>query len=122
MKKQFRILLRKDFVRIAGSGFYFRIGAVVVQCDTNDLNHFRVGFTASKKVGNAVIRNRCKRRMRAAAEVVLSRFAVSGIDYVIIAKRATATISWDVLLESIQTAVLFLNQKCLNAKNRAFIN
>ncbi len=49
----------------------------------------RVGFTASRKVGNAVLRNRAKRRLRAAAAAVLARDGRKGTDYVLIARGAT---------------------------------
>ncbi len=52
----------------------------------------RVGFTASKKIGNAVLRNRAKRRMRAAVHQVLKRLALPGWDYVLVA-RPGATVS-----------------------------
>jgi ribonuclease P protein component len=52
----------------------------------------RVGFTCSKKVGNAVARNRAKRRLREAARVVLPRLGRDGWDYVLIG-RAGATAS-----------------------------
>ena len=48
----------------------------------------RVGFTASRKVGNAVQRNRARRRLRAAAAEVLER-AEPGTDFVLIARPAT---------------------------------
>jgi ribonuclease P protein component len=47
----------------------------------------RVGFTCSKKVGNAVARNRAKRRLRAAADIVLPAMARPGWDYVLIGLR-----------------------------------
>ncbi|MCB1335974.1 MAG: ribonuclease P protein component [Maritimibacter sp.] len=47
----------------------------------------RVGFTASKKVGNAVARNRAKRRLRALARAVLAREGRPGWDYVLVARR-----------------------------------
>lgn len=47
----------------------------------------RVGYTCSKKVGNAVARNRAKRRLRAAADVVLGAHARPGWDYVLIGLR-----------------------------------
>jgi len=47
----------------------------------------RVGFTASKKVGNAVARNRAKRRLRALARAVISRDGKCGWDYVLVARR-----------------------------------
>ena len=52
----------------------------------------RIGFTASKKIGNAVLRNRAKRRMRAAIREVLPLLALPGWDYVLVA-RPQATVS-----------------------------
>ncbi len=49
----------------------------------------RVGFTASRKVGNAVRRNRARRRLRAVAEQVLPAHADAGHDFVLIARAAT---------------------------------
>ncbi|MGH6830924.1 MAG: ribonuclease P protein component [Methylocella sp.] len=49
----------------------------------------RVGFTASRKVGNAVKRNRARRRLRSVAEAVLARHAEPGMDFVLIARPAT---------------------------------
>ncbi|MGZ5933884.1 MAG: ribonuclease P protein component [Rhizomicrobium sp.] len=49
----------------------------------------RVGFTASKKIGGAVVRNRAKRRLRAAAAAVLPLSGLAGTDYVLVARRDT---------------------------------
>jgi len=52
----------------------------------------RVGFTCSKKVGNAVARNRAKRRLRALARAVLPDRGIAGWDYVLIGRSGvTAT-------------------------------
>ena len=51
-----------------------------------------IGFTASKKIGNAVLRNRAKRRLRALAREVLAPRALPGWDYVLVA-RPEATVS-----------------------------
>jgi len=70
----------------------------------------RVGFTASRKVGNAVIRNRARRRLRAAVNDVLAPRARSGCDYVLIARAATAQRPYDALLADLATALDRLEQ------------
>jgi len=49
----------------------------------------RVGFTATKKIGNAVKRNRARRRLRAAVDDVLRGSGASGADLVIVARQGT---------------------------------
>jgi ribonuclease P protein component len=51
----------------------------------------RIGFTCSKKVGNAVTRNRAKRRLRALAHEVLRHHGQDGWDYVLIGKPGVTT-------------------------------
>ena len=66
----------------------------------------RVGYTCSKKVGNAVTRNRAKRRLRAAAAEVLARDGRAGWDYVLIGKSdATIDRPFPMLLGDLETAL-----------------
>lgn len=66
------------------------------------------GFTATKKVGNAVIRNRSKRRLRAASQQLLPRLGLPNTDYVFIARHETATIGWQRLLDDMESALISL--------------
>jgi ribonuclease P protein component len=52
-----------------------------------DQARFRLGFTASRKVGGAVVRNRARRRLRAAAAAVMAAHAAYGMDYVLVCAR-----------------------------------
>ncbi|WP_299680514.1 ribonuclease P protein component [uncultured Roseobacter sp.] len=72
----------------------------------------RVGYTCSKKVGNAIARNRAKRRLREAARHVLLRYGRDGVDYVLIGrKNATATLPFAQLVADLQTAVQRLHAR-----------
>ena len=66
----------------------------------------RVGFTCSKKVGNAVARNRAKRRLRAAAREVMPTAAHPGWDYVLIGRPGdTAARNFALLCDDLRAAL-----------------
>jgi len=65
----------------------------------------RVGFTATRKIGGAVERNRAKRRLRAAAAALLPLYGLEGNDYVLVARQDTLTKSFPGLLEDLTTAL-----------------
>lgn len=67
-----------------------------------------IGYTASKKVGGAVVRNRAKRRLREAARRLLPAHGLSGVDYVLVARPATAEAPWPRLLDDLQNALIRL--------------
>ncbi len=84
--------------------------ALVVQIrarkpDERGAGGVRYGLTASGKVGNAVRRNRAKRRMRALAHEILPAHAVCGHDYVLIARASTMTAPYDTLRSHLITAL-----------------
>ena len=83
-----RLTRRPEFLAAAKGAFLPR-GAIVLQAlDRADGDaRIRVGFTATRKVGGAVVRNRAKRRMREAARLILPDLAHPGFDYVFIARR-----------------------------------
>ena len=62
---------------------------IIVQAAPREDDAVGVGFTASRKVGNAVRRNRARRRLKALAAPVLARSGRRATDYVLIARRET---------------------------------
>ena len=65
----------------------------------------RIGFTASRKVGNAVARNRAKRRLRALSMEVMTQHAMPGRDYVLIARQTTPTRDYSALRGDLERAL-----------------
>lgn len=72
----------------------------------DDSPQMQVGYTASKKIGNAVLRNRAKRRLREAARAVMPRLARAGWDYVLVARpQATVSRPFDDLKRDLEAAL-----------------
>ena len=108
-----RLRKRAEFLR-AAKGVRRVEGAITLEiCQPSDITGgpWRVGFTASRKVGNAVARNRAKRRLRAAASQLLPLLARKGHDYVLVARASTGTRAFDGLLADVTAALKSAHQK-----------
>jgi ribonuclease P protein component len=83
-----RLKRRADFLKAASGQRISTAPFVLHARDRRDDTDARVGFTVAKKTGNAVERNRIRRRLRAAADRVLGPSGRAGFDYVVIGRRA----------------------------------
>ncbi len=101
-----RLKSRPQFLA-AAKGVSQARGAVVVQrLDRRDGDPVtRVGFTATRKIGGAVVRNRAKRRLREAARALVPLHGLPGSDYVFIARMGTADRPWERLLDDVKSAL-----------------
>ena len=78
---------------------------------------FRVGYTASRRVGGATDRNRAKRRLREAVAHVMPKYSKSGYDYVVIARKETLNRSYQDLLNDLRHAISKIKKNHNNVKS-----
>jgi ribonuclease P protein component len=103
-----RLQRRSDFLRLAAQGRKlvrpgFLLQAVAEMPETR--SELRVGFTATKKLGNAVTRNRAKRRLREAARLVLAERPDLAAELVLVARRETGSIEFAKLRRNLEAAL-----------------
>lgn len=108
-----RLKKRSEFLYVAnrnGKSLYCAKPTLVVQIRKHPEREdgIKCGFTATKRIGNAVIRNRAKRRLRACTNAYLPHLGKHGYDYVFIARDTTADAPWESLCVDIEKALLRL--------------
>ncbi len=97
---------RADFLRLAARGKKFaRPGFVLQVLRTGADKPIRVGYTATKKLGNAVARNRARRRLKEAARLTLAETPMPGVELVLICRQETAKIPFETLRTNLQAAL-----------------
>ena len=101
----------RDFRRAYAKGKSRVHRLLVTYVLRNRLGVNRVGFTATKKIGKAVVRNRCRRRLRAAAALCFGKLALPNADYVLIARYSTAGVDFKELCRDLQYGVKKLNRQ-----------
>ena len=102
---------RAGFLAARASGIKAVAAGFILQATPTDNDVWRLGLTASKKTGNAVRRNRARRRLRALARTELAPRAKGGTDYVIIARHNTADRPWADLVRDLDKALGYLHRK-----------
>jgi ribonuclease P protein component len=123
-----RLKRRPEFLRVAGGRQRWVAPGLILQAlrqqatvrgaaagvtkGTESVSAPRVGFTASAKVGNAVARNRARRRLRAAAAAVLPCHAEPAHDYVLVARAGTLTRRFADLIGDIENGLRHLGLYC----------
>lgn len=104
-----RLVKRKDFLA-AASGLRANTGPLLLQGrDRADDTPPRIGLTVTKKHGNAVERNRIRRRLRAAVRDALPHAGKAGFDYVIVARRAALGTPFIDLVKDIERGIARLH-------------
>lgn len=106
-----RLKRRPEFLNVAAAGRKWATPGMIVQSRRRrpdsavPAEQVRVGFTASKRVGNAVARNRARRRLRALAAELLAQRGQPGCDYVVIARAGTLDRPFAALRRDLSTAL-----------------
>ncbi|MEJ0022841.1 MAG: ribonuclease P protein component [Alphaproteobacteria bacterium] len=102
-----RLKTRAEFLAVRKGARAGRPSVVVEALRRAEAGPVGLGFTATKKIGSAVVRNRAKRRLRAAATATAGQF-VPGCNYVLIARDSTAEAPWLSLLDDVGRALIRL--------------
>lgn len=97
MQSSFRLKENRDFRRVFQRGRSYASGRLVLYYYENRHESFRVGFSVSKKIGNAVIRNRLKRVLRSCFQKHIDELRKFSIDFVVVCRKPAAEATYDEL-------------------------
>lgn len=103
-----RLKVRKQFLAVAGGGRKAIASTLVVQgalVRSPEEGGVKVGFTVTKKTGNSVVRNRIRRRLRAAVAEEIAKSGTPGWDYVVIGRNTALDAPYEILQRDLRYAL-----------------
>ncbi len=115
MKKENRIKKRKEFNYIFKNGEVYSSKFVNLLVTSSWLNKYKVGFSSGKKVGNAVTRNKVKRRIKEAVYANRDLLKVK-TNYIFVAKSNSSEASFNEIKSCVETLLTKLNEKTAPSK------
>jgi len=115
-----RLTRRAEFLAAAKAAYCAK-GAVLIQMRARQDGdpQIRVGFTATRKIGGAVVRNRAKRRLREVARACLPALGFEGCDYVFVARSGAPDRPFALLLEDVRRALTHLAKSATPVREQA---
>ena len=110
MKSLVTLKSSKDFLE-AKKGLFYRSRSFLLQAfEVKNSNEIKVGYTVSKQNGNAVVRNKIKRRLRVLANTILGNYGIKNWNYVIIGKKNVMVEDFEKLKNEMLTALKKLHR------------
>jgi ribonuclease P protein component len=117
-----RLKKRGEFLAAARADKSALQGLVLQARPRDDEDAPRAGFTVTKKVGNAVTRNRARRRLKEAARLLLPLLGKAGYDYVLVGRQSTLTRAWPDLLDDLTAALAKVHRKASTSQGMSPID
>lgn len=105
-----KVKRRRDYLAINNSLFYCHSEFFLLKAKQRDKNNLepsdipRLGFTVTKKLGKAVVRNKCKRQLKEASRLINVFYILKDFDYVLIAKKGMLTAKFSDLIKELERA------------------
>ncbi len=109
MKKEYRVKKNEDFSRIIGKKISVANKSFIVYAAQNETDHVRLGISVSKKIGNAVIRNKIKRQIRSMADEIIDLNLTN--DYIIIARKDYLLYNYEDNKNSLAKLMIKINKR-----------
>ena len=107
LKQKYRLKKRKEFNYIFRKSKTFSTKLFVLNYVPTKLENFKVGFSVSKKIGKAVVRNKVKRRMSEAFRSMQNKVS-NDYNYIFVARRGIENASY----EEIKSSIRYSLEKC----------
>lgn len=110
MKKKYLLRKNKEYRKVYNKGISLANRHAVIFAMENHLGYSRFGYSVSKKIGKAVVRNKVRRRLKDVCKRCENKLA-SGYDYIIIARRGIEKLEFNSVRDTMENLVYRINKK-----------